>query len=53
MQDIILKMIALAIDVLLFFETVFLPPSKASSLWNHICYLLPVHIFDLKEVLKT
>lgn len=47
------QMIALAIDVLLFFGTVFLPSSKTSGLWNHILYLLPVHIFDLREVLQT
>lgn len=45
--------VVLAIDVLLFFGTVFLPSSKTSGLWNHILYLLPLHIFDLREVLKT
>jgi len=47
------QMIALAIDVLLFFGTVFLPSSKTSGMWNHILYLLPAHILDLREVLKT
>ena len=47
------QMIVLAIDVLLFFGTVFLPSSKTSGLWNHILYLFPINIFDLKGVLKT
>lgn len=46
------QMIALAMDVLLFFGTVFLPFSKTSSLWNHTAYLFPMHIFDLREVLR-
>jgi len=46
------QMIVLAIDVLLFFGSVFLPSSKTSGLWNHILCLLPIHTFNLRDVLK-
>jgi len=46
------QMIVLAVDVLLFFGTVFLPSSKTSGLWNHILCLLPIHTFNLRDVLK-
>ncbi len=47
------QMIALAIDILLFFGTVFLPFSKTSKLWNHILYLCPVYTSDLKNVFNN
>ena len=43
----------LAIDMIVFFGTVFLQASKTSRLWNHICYLFPLHVVDLRDVLKT
>lgn len=43
----------LAIDMLVFFGTVFLQSSKTSRLWNHICYLFPLHVVDMRDVLKT
>lgn len=46
-------MIVLAVDILLFFGTVFLPFSKSCGLWNKILYLFPLHCFDLQNVLKT
>lgn len=46
------QMVTLAIDILLFLGTVFIPFSKTSSLWNHILYLCPMHIIDLTNVLK-
>lgn len=46
-------MIVLAMDILLFFGTVFLPFSKSCGLWNKILYLFPLHCFDLQNVLKT
>lgn len=47
------QLIALAVDVLLFYGTVFVPFSKTSGLWNHIAYLFPINTFDLKNVLKA
>ena len=46
-------MIVLAVDVILFFGTIFIPFSKTSRLWNRILYLLPIHSFNLQDVLKT
>lgn len=46
-------MIVLAVDILLFFGTVFLPPSKSSGLWNKILYLVPLNCSNLQNVLKT
>ena len=43
----------LVVDMFLLFLPIFLPSSKTSSLWNHIMYLMPVHTFDMREVLKT
>lgn len=45
------QMIALAINILLFFGTIFLPFSKDSWLWNHILYLCPVYTQNLQNVL--
>lgn len=42
----------LALDVLLFYGTLFLPSSKTSWLWNHIFCLLPLHCFNLKDLLR-
>ena len=47
------QLIALAVDILLYYGTVFLPFSKTSGLWNHIKYLLPINSFELKNVLKA
>ncbi|MDE7283583.1 MAG: ABC transporter permease [Lachnospiraceae bacterium] len=46
-------MIVLALDILLFFGTIFLPSSKSIGLWNKILYLLPLNCIDLKHVLRT
>lgn len=46
------SMAVLALDVLLFYGTLFIPSSKTSWLWNHIFCLLPLHCFNLKDVLK-
>lgn len=46
-------MIVLAVDIILFFGTIFIPFSKSSRLWNRILYLLPIHSFNLQNVLKT
>ncbi|SFC29205.1 ABC-type multidrug transport system, ATPase component [Butyrivibrio sp. YAB3001] len=43
----------LAIDMFVFFGTVFLQSSKTSRLWNRICYLFPLHVVDMRDVLKT
>lgn len=45
-------MIVLATDILLFYGTLFIPWSKASRLWNQILYLLPIHCFNLQDVLR-
>lgn len=42
----------LALDILLFYGTLFIPSSKTSWLWNHIFCLLPLHCFNLKDLLK-
>jgi len=42
----------LALDILLFYGTLFLPTSRTSWLWNHILYLFPLHCFNLKDLLK-
>lgn len=47
------QLIALAVDILLYYGTVFMPFSKTSRLWNHIKYLLPINSFELKNVLKA
>ena len=47
------QLIALAVDILLYYGTVFMPFSKTSGLWNHIKYLLPINSFELVNVLKT
>ena len=47
------QLIALAVDILLYYGTVFMPFSKSSGLWNHIKYLLPINSFELKNVLKA
>ena len=47
------QMIALAVDMLLYYGTAFIPFSKTSGLWNHIKYLLPINSVELKNVLKT
>ena len=47
------QLIALAVDILLYYGTVFLPFSKTSGLWNHIKYLLPMNSVELKNVLKA
>lgn len=47
------QLIALAVDVLLFYGAVFVPFSKTNGLWNHIAYLFPINTFDLKNVLKA
>lgn len=46
-------MIVLAVDVILFFGTIFIPFSKTSRLWNRILYLFPIYSVNLKDVLKT
>ncbi len=46
-------MIVLALDILLFFGTIFLPSSKNIGLWNKILYLLPLNCIDLKHVLRA
>lgn len=46
-------LIVLAVDVILFFGTLFIPFSKTSRLWNRILYLFPIHTFNLQDVLKT
>lgn len=45
--------IVLAVDVILFFGTIFIPFSKTSRLWNRILYLFPIYSVNLKDVLKT
>ncbi len=45
--------IVLAVDVLLFFGTAFLPFSKSSGLWNKIVLLAPMNCCILKNVLKS
>lgn len=45
-------MAVLALDILLFYGTLFIPSSKTSWLWNHIFCLLPLHCFNLKDLLK-
>ena len=47
------QLAVLAIDIALFFGSVFLQSSKGSGLWNHIVCLVPMHLFDLRTVLKT
>lgn len=47
------QLIALAVDMLLYYCTAFMPFSKTSGLWNHIKYLLPINSVELKNVLKT
>ena len=47
------QLIALAVDILLYYGTVFTPFSKSSGLWNHIKYLLPINSFELQNVLKA
>lgn len=46
-------MIVLAIDILLFFGTIFLSSSKTSGLWNKILLLLPMNCIDLLTVLRS
>lgn len=46
-------LVVLAVDILLFFGTVFLPSSKSSGLWNRILRLFPLHCFDLRHVLSA
>lgn len=43
----------LVIDFLLLAGSALLPMSKESSLWNHINYLFPVKVMNVKEVIKT
>lgn len=45
--------IVLAVDVLLFFGTAFLPYSRSSGLWNKIVRLAPLNCCTLKNVLKS
>lgn len=45
-------MTVLILDILLFYGTLFIPSSKTSWLWNHIFCLLPLHCFNMKDVLK-
>lgn len=45
--------IVLAVDVLLFFGTAFLPFSKNSGVWNKIVRLVPMNCCSLKNVLKS
>lgn len=45
--------IVLAVDVLLFFGTAFLPFSRSSGLWNKIVRLAPLNCCTLKNVLKS
>lgn len=47
------QMIALAVDLILYYGTAFIPFSKTSGLWNHIKYLLPINSVELKNVLKA
>ena len=47
------QLITLAVGMLLYYGTVFLPFSKTSGLWNHIKYLLPINSVEFKNVLKT
>lgn len=46
-------MVVLAVDVVFFFGTVFLPFSQSQGLWNKLLYLLPIHSCNLYTVLKT
>lgn len=46
-------LVVLALNVLMFLGTVFLPSSKSSGLWNKILRLFPLHCFDLKHVLSA
>ncbi|MCM1119315.1 MAG: hypothetical protein NC543_08145 [bacterium] len=46
-------LVVLAVDILLFLGTVFLPSSKSSGLWNRILRLFPLHCFDLRHVLSA
>ena len=45
-------MAVLILDILLFYGTLFIPSSKTSWYWNHIFCLLPLHCFNMKDVLK-
>lgn len=45
--------IVLAVDVLLFFGTAFLPFSRSSGLWNKIVRLAPLNCCTLKNVLNS
>lgn len=45
--------IVLAVDVLLFFGTAFLPFSKSNGLWSKIVRLVPMNCCSLKNVLKS
>lgn len=46
-------MVVLAVDILLFLGTAFLPSSRSSGLWNKILRLFPLHCFDLRNVLSA
>ena len=46
-------LVVLAVDIMLFFGTAFLPSSKSSGLWNRILRLFPLHCFDLRSVLSA
>ena len=47
------QLIALAVDMLLYYGTAFMPFSKTNGLWNHIKYLLPMNSVELQNVLKA